>query len=97
MGHLLRSSLAEAARGCPYLRPPHGLGMMLGLTVIDSAGVPDAARCDLYLERLKDRGVLAGKTGPDRNVLTFMPPLILQPDEARVLCDATSDAIVGSA
>ena len=33
---------------------------------------------DELLERLKDAGYLLGKTGPGRNVLTIMPPLIVE-------------------
>ena len=30
---------------------------------------------------MKDAGFLLGKTGPGRNVLTFMPPLIVERSE----------------
>jgi 4-aminobutyrate aminotransferase-like enzyme len=36
---------------------------------------------------LKDLGVLAGKTGPDRNVLTFMPPLTISRGQLGDLID----------
>jgi 4-aminobutyrate aminotransferase-like enzyme len=29
------------------------------------------------LEAMKDAGFLLGKTGPDRNVLSLMPPLVV--------------------
>jgi len=29
---------------------------------------------------MKDAGYLLGKTGPGRNVLTFMPPLVVEPE-----------------
>jgi 4-aminobutyrate aminotransferase/4-aminobutyrate aminotransferase/(S)-3-amino-2-methylpropionate transaminase len=80
-GHQLRERLAAAVRGHPHLRPPHGLGLMIGMTVQDDAGVSAASLCDSILERLKDNGVLAGKTGPGRNVLTFMPPLTVSDNE----------------
>ena len=37
-----------------------------------------AALLDTLLESLKDAGYLVGKTGPGRNVLTLMPPLIVE-------------------
>ena len=30
---------------------------------------------------MKDEGYLLGKTGPGRNVLTFMPPLVVEQSE----------------
>ena len=54
---------------------------MIGMPVQDHAGVSAAILCDSILERLKDNGVLAGKTGPGRNVLTFMPPLTISDNE----------------
>jgi 4-aminobutyrate aminotransferase/4-aminobutyrate aminotransferase/(S)-3-amino-2-methylpropionate transaminase len=53
-----------------------GLGLMVGVELRDANG-PAAALLDAVLERLKDAGFLLGKTGPGRNVLTLMPPLIV--------------------
>jgi acetylornithine/succinyldiaminopimelate/putrescine aminotransferase len=74
------------------LQAPRGLGLMLGLPCMDAAGYPSAARCDAMLEAIKARGVLAGKTGADRNVLTFMPPLVIQPHEVERALEAIVSA-----
>ncbi len=37
---------------------------------------------------MKDAGYLIGKTGPGRNVLTFLPPLIVEASELDGLVDA---------
>jgi 4-aminobutyrate aminotransferase len=63
---------------------------MIGMDVVDAAGAPDAQRCDEYLEDLKDAGFLVGKTGRHRNVLTFMPPLILTAGQAGAITDAVA-------
>jgi len=54
-----------------------GSGLMIGAEVADRKNVPAAELTDTILERMKDAGYLIGKTGPGRNVLTFMPPLIV--------------------
>jgi len=55
---------------------------MLGLPLLDRSGDPATDRCDKVLEDLKNAGVLAGKTGSGRNVLTFLPPLVI--DELQI-------------
>jgi 4-aminobutyrate aminotransferase-like enzyme len=62
-----------------------GRGLMVGVELRDDRGEPAAALTDSVLERMKDAGYLLGKTGPGRNVLTFMPPLVV---EAEALDDA---------
>jgi len=44
------------------------------------------------LESLKDSGVLAGKTGAGRNVLTFQPPLIIEEEDIERLTEALENA-----
>jgi len=81
MGKLLNQFLVHAAQHCRHLAPPRGLGLMQGLPVVDDNGKPAPAICDQYLENLKDHGVFVGKTGPNRNILTFMPPLTVTSDQ----------------
>jgi len=81
IGHELLHALKTLADHSQRFANARGLGLMLGIDVVDSSGLPDAAACDQLLEQLKDRGVLAGKTGAARNVLTFLPPLTLSPIE----------------
>ena len=39
--------------------------------------------------------MLAGKTGPGRNVLTFMPPLIIDENEIALVVEALGSAAAG--
>ena len=87
-GEQLRQGLTELAQAHPGFGPPRGRGLMLGCPIEHSDDSPDADRCDRILESLKDAGVLAGKTGPGRNVLTFLPPLVIQPHHIGDLLDA---------
>lgn len=54
-----------------------GKGLMLGVELVKENKVPAVEETDYILEELKDRGILAGKTGISRNVLTFQPPLVI--------------------
>ena len=58
-----------------------GMGLMLGVELVKPGGEPDADLMDNLLEKLKEKGFLVGKTGPGRNVLTLMPPLVISEAE----------------
>jgi acetylornithine/succinyldiaminopimelate/putrescine aminotransferase len=81
LGEQLMRDIAKAVAHSDRIRPPHGIGLMLGLFIHDGAGNADPALCDVLLERLKAHGVLAGKTGPGRSTLTLMPPLTIAEPE----------------
>jgi 4-aminobutyrate aminotransferase-like enzyme len=78
------------------LRNPRGLGLMIGVDVVDGDGRPDAPRLDMILEELKDRGFLCGKTGPERNVLTVMPPLIIEAEQLNWLHGALKASLAAT-
>ncbi len=88
MGHELLERLTEAAQGRTHLAHARGKGLMVGVEVVDEEGMPNPLRCDEYLEQLKDRGFLAGKTGRHRNTLTFMPPLTIRREQVAQLAEA---------
>jgi 4-aminobutyrate aminotransferase/4-aminobutyrate aminotransferase/(S)-3-amino-2-methylpropionate transaminase len=88
-GRELLSAIRSLIRGRDDLRNARGIGLMIGVDLVhDRDGSPDPGFCDDVLEALKDRGVLAGKTGSARNVLTFLPPLTITAEETGELIDA---------
>lgn len=91
-GEYLLSLLNDLSTQRAHLGPPRGMGLMIGLPVIDADGQPDAKRCDEILEALKELCVLAGKSGPDRNILTFIPPLTIERQEIGELAHAVQEA-----
>lgn len=80
-GARLRAGLLSLAARHRCVKEVRGLGLMLGVELVNDDGEPAGALLDDILEALKDRGVLVGKTGPGRNVLTLMPPLVITHDE----------------
>ncbi len=86
LGLWLGRRLERLAGSSPVLEV-RGRGLMWGIELVDFAGEPDAALCDDILERAKDEGFLIGKTGPGRNVLTLMPPLVVEQSELEPLVD----------
>jgi 4-aminobutyrate aminotransferase-like enzyme len=80
-GETLASLLGALARRFEFLREVRGLGLMRGMEIAPHGGSTAAELADEILERMKDAGYLLGKTGPGRNVLTWMPPLIITTDQ----------------
>jgi len=88
----LRTGLVKLAASYPVIAEVRGLGLMLGLELLDEEHEPASKLMDDLLETLKDDGVLVGKTGPGRNVLTLMPPLIMEDAEIDTLLTALAAA-----
>ncbi len=91
-GQQLRKRMEALAETNPVIAEVRGRGLMLGLEITDHNGIAAAELLDELLEWLKNSGVLAGKTGPGRNVLTLMPPLVLSSDELNHLCQKIEQA-----
>ena len=81
LGARLLSRLRELRH--PAVAEVRGLGLMIGVEL------REAGQTDAILEQMKDEGFLLGKTGAGRNVLTFMPPLVVS--EADL--DAAAEAL----
>lgn len=93
LGSRLLEGLTVLARRHLFLRNPRGRGLMVGVEVVDAVGSPAPAILDDLLEVLKDRGFLCGKTGRERNVLTLMPPLIIEAGQLEGFLSALSDCL----
>jgi 4-aminobutyrate aminotransferase-like enzyme len=78
LGSLFKSRLLALKDEFPLLGDVRGRGLMLGVELVRGGKEPAPEETDRLLEGLKERGVLAGKTGVFRNVLTFQPPLVIE-------------------
>ncbi|MEN6578039.1 MAG: aspartate aminotransferase family protein [Phycisphaerales bacterium] len=93
MGSRLQDGLKKLAQKSDIISDVRGLGLMVGVEIA-AQETSSAAECaDRILERMKDLGYLLGKTGPGRNVLTWMPPLIVQEQELMEAVDAFENAL----
>jgi 4-aminobutyrate aminotransferase-like enzyme len=87
LGTRLLGQLRELQARQPGIAEVQGRGLMIGVELAD------AALTDPLLERMKDVGFLLGKTGPGRNVLTLMPPLVVSQDALDALVAALDEAL----
>lgn len=87
LGNYFKDRLMKLQEKFPVIGDVRGLGLMLGAELILPDGSANTEATDIVLEKMKDRGFLIGKTGMDRNVLTFMPPLIIEQSDIDRACD----------
>jgi len=93
MGTRLQNRLKELAQKHDIIRDVRGLGLMIGVEIAGQESLSAAECTDRILERMKNTGYLLGKTGPGRNVLTWMPPLISESDELLEAVVALEDVL----
>jgi 4-aminobutyrate aminotransferase-like enzyme len=89
--------LRELQQRHTVIHEVRGMGLMIGVELRDAGGNPAAALLDILFEELKDAGYLLGKTGPGRNVLTLMPPLVVERDDLDSLVVALDHALAFAA
>jgi 4-aminobutyrate aminotransferase-like enzyme len=88
LGAHLAERLRRLQERHPAIAEVRGRGLMLGAELRNPDGSPANQLTDAVLEAMKDSGYLIGKTGPGRNVLTFLPPLIVEAEQLDGLVDA---------
>ncbi|MBI4810335.1 MAG: aminotransferase class III-fold pyridoxal phosphate-dependent enzyme [Ignavibacteriales bacterium] len=78
MGSILKSELTKLKSEFPSLiKDVRGMGLMLGLEL--------SRECDSIVTSLRERGVLINCT--NKNILRFLPPLIINQDHIRFAID----------
>jgi alanine-glyoxylate transaminase / (R)-3-amino-2-methylpropionate-pyruvate transaminase len=88
LGAHLAERLRQLQQRHSAIAEVRGRGLMLGMELRAGDGSPAAPLTDAVLEAMKDAGYLIGKTGPGRNVLTFMPSLVVEAEQLDGLVDA---------
>jgi 4-aminobutyrate aminotransferase-like enzyme len=96
LGAHLLGRLEKLRKRHPAVAAVRGRGLMIGAELRQADGSPAGGLTDTVLELLKDAGYLLGKTGPGRNVLTMMPPLIVEQAELDGLVDALDEVLTVS-
>jgi 4-aminobutyrate aminotransferase len=83
LGNLLKAELMGAQRRQRVIGDVRGLGMMIGVELIDADGGPDAALCKRVLAGCRERGLLLLNCGSYDNVVRFIPPLVADEGQVR--------------
>jgi len=72
-----------------------GSGLFLGVDLVRDrdSRAPATAQADYVVNRLRERGVLAGTDGPGHNVIKLRPPLVFTEKDSDLFVN-TLDAIL---
>jgi 4-aminobutyrate aminotransferase-like enzyme len=97
LGDRLQEQLGGLQGEHPAIAEVRGRGLMIGMELCDPEGEPNAALTDAVLEAMKDAGFLLGKTGVGRNVLTFMPPLVVEQEALDSMVEALDGVLAQQA
>jgi 4-aminobutyrate aminotransferase len=61
----------------PLIGDVRGMGLMIGVELVNADGTPAGAACERLLEECLDRGLIIINCGPERNIVRFIPPLTI--------------------
>ena len=95
VGEYWVAGLCELQKKHELLGDVRGSGLFLGLDLVANRDTrsPATAQASYVVNRLRERGILAGTDGPHHNVIKLRPPLIFKEENAD-LFNATLDAIL---
>lgn len=93
LGIYLKNGLFELMRRHSIIGDVRGLGLMVGAELVNPDKSPASETVDIIVEKMKDRGILIGKNGPNRNVLAFQPPLVITRDDIDSLLNNLDDVL----
>lgn len=88
LGRWLSEVLHKQLGKLSCVKEIRGRGLMVGVEIVHGDEQQTADYVTDVLEDLKDAGFLLGRTGPGRNVLTIMPPLVVEQSDLQTLVDA---------
>jgi len=93
-GHFI-AGLRKLAERHAIIGDVRGSGLFLGLELVRDRRTlePAAAEASYVVERLRDRGVLAGTDGPLHNVIKIRPPLCFSEADAELFVAALDEVL----
>ena len=95
VGSRLLRSLDGLRAPHPYIAEVRGRGLLVGVELVTAAPerAPDADLAERIVNRLRDDGVLIGRTGRHGNVLKIRPPLVFSDDNVDMVVDSLAGAL----
>ncbi|MBB2496546.1 aspartate aminotransferase family protein [Aquipseudomonas ullengensis] len=95
VGGVLKQGLEALAQRFAMLGEVRGVGLFIGVDIVDQQGEPDGGGARQLVNALRQRGVLIGASGLYSNVLKIRPPLCLGQAQAQLFLDALEQVLAG--
>jgi len=92
-GERALARLAELAEKYPAIGDVRGFGYMIGVEFVTKGGAADADACRKVLEHCLAQGLILINCGLERNVVRFIPPLIVTDAEMGMALDIFEQAV----
>jgi 4-aminobutyrate aminotransferase-like enzyme/Ser/Thr protein kinase RdoA (MazF antagonist) len=95
-GEALRAAVRDATVDDERVGDVRGMGLANAIEIVTdrASATPDADVASAVKDGLRQRGVLVGTTGPDRNIVKVRPPLAFTEHEVPVFVDALRATLV---
>jgi 4-aminobutyrate aminotransferase-like enzyme/Ser/Thr protein kinase RdoA (MazF antagonist) len=90
VGNHLLKRLRLLQKRHPIIGDVRGSGLFLGIDLVNDreSRAPATEQADYVVNRLRERGILAGTDGPHHNVIKLRPPLIFSEADADLFVEA---------
>lgn len=95
VGEHIRAGLQQLAKAHRCIGDIRGTGLFLALELVSDREqrVPDGALARSVINDLRDRGVLTGVIGPDRNILKLRPPMVISVADADFMLERLDECL----
>jgi 4-aminobutyrate aminotransferase len=93
MGELIRSHMLGLQTKFPCIGDVRGLGLMIGIEIIDKQGKPDGKLLSRLVQACFERKLLLLDCGSQDHIIRFVPPLNCSEDEVRESFSIFDDAL----
>ncbi len=95
VGEYIRAGLQQLANTHRFIGDIRGMGLFLALELVSDRErrVPDGALARSVVNDLRDRGVLTGVIGPDRNILKLRPPMVIGREDADFMLERLDECL----
>lgn len=87
------AKLAEIAARRSTIGEVRGLGLMIGVELSNEDGSPDVGAMDHVKAQALEEGMFILSCGPDVNIIRFIPPLVVTPEELDLGIDILDRAL----
>lgn len=97
MGEHMRERLEAIRQRHPVIADVRGMGLMLGAEIRDADGRPDGDRAGRITAEAERRGLLLLRCGPSKEIVRWLPPLIINREQIDTATAAFEEALAATA